>query len=258
MISSLPLKGKEILITRGAEQAVPFSQYIERLGGVAHAVPLLAFRAYEDKRESVFIKQIDHYDWVVFTSQNAVDFFLKFLRKYSVSFASLNVSIGAVGSKTEEYLSQLGFSVAFRPSRFTAEDFAQEFMELIKRDHNVLIPKGKLASSEIKIRLNTRSQRCDEWIVYETFIPDNSIEEMHSLLSKQTLDVITFTSSSAVRFFLQTLENFQMDVPDLIYACIGPKTKATAEELGLFVQICPNTFTIEEMIKEIIYFYQET
>lgn len=81
MGGSLPLAGKQILITRGQKQAAGFAAEIEQLGGIPHVVPLIAFQPVHDQREEEFLRMLEMFDWVIFTSKNGVDFFFKFCRK---------------------------------------------------------------------------------------------------------------------------------------------------------------------------------
>ncbi|MEI5905656.1 uroporphyrinogen-III synthase [Bacillus spongiae] len=258
MTSSLPLSGRDILITRSVEQSVSFAQYIEKQGGIAHAVPLLAFRSNRDRKEKVTMDHIFQYDWMIFTSKNAVDYFQQTLSHYSLSLSNLQAKVGAVGSKTASYLQSKGIKVDFCPQNFTAEDFAYEFVQRNMKPNKVLIPKGSLAGQSIQTIFHAHHICCDELIVYCTYTPENSLDELQHLLTSKKIDAITFTSSSAVRFFMKALQKRGLSIPETVYACIGPKTKATAESLGLVVQISPNIYTIEEMMKALVNYYQHT
>lgn len=70
------LKGKGVLITRAKEQASSLSRLIEEAGGVPIEVPLLSFIKTMDVYEEVGAS-IQSYEWIVFTSANAVRFFFQ-------------------------------------------------------------------------------------------------------------------------------------------------------------------------------------
>ena len=59
-------------------------------------------------------------------------------------------------------------------------------------------------------------------------------------------DVVTFTSSSTVRHFVDLLGD---DAVPPTVACIGPVTAATARELGLRVDVEATTHTIPGLVQ---------
>ena len=83
------------------------------------------------------------------------------------------------------------------------------------------------------------------------------------LLAKEEIDIITFTSSSTVRNFMQWLTSSEEQGnhsstrlmtanSQLKIASIGPITSQTARELGLTVHIEALEFTIEGLVEAIV------
>jgi len=83
------------------------------------------------------------------------------------------------------------------------------------------------------------------------------------MLEAQKLDILTFTSSSTVRNFMQWLVQCGIDVANSLIrnvtqhaqpkiACIGPITSQTARECGLDVHIEALEFTIAGLVEAII------
>ncbi|PYX83784.1 MAG: HemD protein, partial [Acidobacteria bacterium] len=71
--------------------------------------------------------------------------------------------------------------------------------------------------------------------------------------SRREPKVITFTSSSTVRNFVDLLGNDHGSVlKDVRLASIGPVTSSTLEQLGLRVDIEAREYTIPGLIKAIV------
>ncbi len=94
-------------------------------------------------------------------------------------------------------------------------------------------------------------------------IDDEQGHEVLRLLQAGQLDILTFTSSSTVRHFVQWLADCAPGAavspiahvthnPQLKIACIGPITSQTARELGLDVQIEASEFTIDGLVEAIV------
>ena len=89
---------------------------------------------------------------------------------------------------------------------------------------------------------------------------DRQGREILKLLQRKELDIITFTSSSTVRNFVQWVSSWSscatdytfMHDPQLKIACIGPITAQTARELGLDVDIEAREFTIDGLVEAIV------
>lgn len=248
MTSDLSLHGKRVLITREEQQAVRMKQLVELNGGIPVVVPLLSFRAVSFTPElQSAIQKLYTYDWLIFTSQNAVVFFLELVGLLDYSRLP---KIAAVGEKTKQFLSEKGFAVEFVPTKFVAETFVEEFLPLLHPGTKVLLPKGNLARDVIAPALRKADVIIDDITVYETCMPEKSRPILMDLLKNKGFDVITFTSPSTVEHFMKIVreEGFEGEITDCIVACIGPIARKKAESLGLTVHVEPEIYTVDEMI----------
>ncbi|BCB05022.1 uroporphyrinogen-III synthase [Bacillus sp. KH172YL63] len=247
-----PLDQIKVLVTRGNEGSSDTGALIEKEGGVPILVPLLHFQPHIDAWETSLRNAIHTYEWIVFTSKNGVKFFLEGLNRLGIPLSSYAGKFAVVGSKTEEVCQSHGIPVSFVPDQFTGEDFAGEFLSKMKPSGSVLIPKGNLARDVIATELASAGVPCQEWIVYDTVLPDESVVQLKDLIQKEQVDVITFTSSSTVHHFMKVIEEYSLhdQIRGVPIACIGPITKKTAEKYGLHVNICPEIYTVNEMVNE--------
>ncbi|WP_100331749.1 uroporphyrinogen-III synthase [Bacillus xiapuensis] len=251
-----PLKGKHILITRPRGQADSFIDKIEAAGGIAHAVPLIAFRPAYDKRESAILDQLNTYEWIILTSKNGVRFFFQRLEQLGIRRSRLTAKFAAIGTKTADALKQYGFQAQYVPQKFSADHFAKEIEAGCFRARKALIPKGNLARKKIAETLRQQGAAADEWIVYETIFPEEEKRRLIWLLQEKPIDVITFTSPSAVQHYAAAVEEAGIR-PSALIACIGPVTKKAAIKHGLSVAICPEEYTIEALAAKINHYYRE-
>ncbi|MBM7648920.1 uroporphyrinogen-III synthase [Bacillus ectoiniformans] len=257
-MSGQPLLGKQILITRPIGQSAVFADMIEEAGGVAHVVPLIAFRPFQDEHEHQYLQLLHTYDWMILTSKNGVDYFFSRLKKAGIDLNSLTNRFAVIGTKTEEALRQYGYSAEFMPGKFSADDFAKSIDSGAFSGKKVLIPKGNLARETIAAACRKHGIEADEWIVYETYFPKEEKQRLLSLLTEEKIDVITFTSPSAVRHFVQACEEGSYSLPDdRLIACIGPVTEKAAIQAGMNVRMSPEEYTVHALTKQIINYFRE-
>ncbi|MFD9624930.1 uroporphyrinogen-III synthase [Peribacillus muralis] len=253
MIAFQPLKDYHVLITRGKGQADGLKASIEKNGGTPLLVPLLEFTLPEHIEEAQQrLEALHTYDWIILTSQNGVEYFFKLLGKQPITLPKIAV----IGSKTEEALKRFGYEADFMPSEYVAEGFVSEFIPLLESGTRVLLAKGNLARSVIAEAINEAGSIGDEVIIYHTVLPASSEKELVHLIKNHAIDIITFTSSSTVNHFLQVIERHELGtyIDSIIIACIGPIAAKTAVRHGLSVDVCPDVYTTDAMVADIIHF----
>ncbi len=245
----LPLKGKKVFIPRSGKQGKDLSEKIGKLGGEPYLIPLIAFREGKDPRGREYLNNLNQYDWVIFTSQNGVEFFFQHLADQNI-FLSPKTKIAAVGDKTKESLERQHIKVSFVPTLFSADDFAKEFRDANTHAKKVLIPKGNLARDTIAQSLKSEHWLVDEWIIYDTIFPVESRKRLASLLEHIQLDFALFTSPSTVRHFMEIAKEPKLlnKVKRIEFISIGPVTKKAIEEYGWTVSTSPESYTVDDMI----------
>ncbi|WP_442595292.1 uroporphyrinogen-III synthase [Neobacillus sp. D3-1R] len=245
------LKGKRILVPRGKNEARSFSKLVEDNGGVPVEIPLIAFKAIPPSIEiETMIQHLDTYDWIIFTSNVTVETFLSLNESHTFSLPKIAV----IGKRTAVVLESKGFKVDFIPDEFVAEGFVRDFLPLVLKGMKVLIPKGNLARDYIAEAITKAGALVEEIIIYETYLPEESKIYLKEMILSNQLDVLTFTSPSTVDHFVQVIEEFQLkkEINNCLIACIGPVTKQKLDSVGLIVDIMPETYTVEEMLKSVM------
>lgn len=183
-------------------------------------------------------KLLDHsYDWLIFSSKNAVKYFYPYLKNVKVK------KVAVIGDKTAEYCNELGISVDFVPRDFSQEGFLDEFK--ISEQH-LLLPSSEKARPKLVQQLS----KYNEVVKIDLYRPVpnfKNISQVKSLVRKHQIDAVTFSSSSAVEFYFK-----EDNVPEFDhYFAIGKQTARTILKFNASVKVA-NKQTLDSLIDKII------
>jgi uroporphyrinogen III methyltransferase/synthase len=173
------------------------------------------------------------YDWVLFTSANAVHRFVQPLRDPR-AFGLAKVA--AIGSGTEVALRSHRVVPDLVPNEAVAESL---LAALPSEPRRALLPRAAVARDVLPDGLRSRGWTVDVLDVYRT---------EHRAPAKVDADVVTFMSPSAVDAYVDA--NGTDDVPTV--ACIGPVTAARARERGLTVAIEADEHSAAGLVDRIV------
>src|SRR5579872_3763275 len=121
--SEKPLSGKRIVVTRAPEQAQGMVHELQRFGAEVLLLPLIAFESPRDSRPlDMALHELSGFDWILFTSQNAVRFVARRLEQLGLK--QITPRIAAVGPATAEVARQRGFPVDYIAKNHTAHPLA--------------------------------------------------------------------------------------------------------------------------------------
>lgn len=246
------LQGKRIVVTRSPEQSPAFCQRLAQLGAEPIAFPTIQFVRLPVEPLDAALQQMERYDWLVFTSGNAVQFF--FERVNELGLAPGLPRVAASGSATAAKLAALGVAVDFVPDDFVGEELVAGLGDLIGQ--RVLLPRARIGRPKIVEMLRQRGAMVDDVPLYDTATAEVAPEALAEL--QKGVDAITFTSPSSVRNFFQILEDAGAagSIPDsAVIACIGPITAEAAREQGLNVAVVPDEYTIDGLIEALSKFF---
>lgn len=241
--SSLPLKGKRILVTRPKTGA-------ERLAGSLRALGanVLSFPAIETRPIPFSVPVLSGFTHMVFTSATGVQAFFQGLRKEGKDARSFyGLRILAVGKETASALERYGISPDFLPQVHTGQALAQEALEKgeITALSRPLWPCAKTPSPDLERTWEQAGISLTSLAVYETVFPP------FSSIAPDEVDLITFTSQSCVESFAAGVKKPEA-FSHLPAVCIGPKTAQAAEQYFSHIAIAPaaNMAAMVNTIKE--------
>lgn len=247
-----PLFGKRILVTRARAQASEFADLLEANGAEVIQFPTIEIRSLAI--DSAEIPSPEQYNWVIFTSVNAVEIYYQHLREKGVDTRVFGgCSVCAVGPKTVAALNRIGIIPDFVPSHSSGRVVASEIENV--QGKKILLPRAKIAPADLPNTLRKRGAHVDDVPLYGTVkVKSENSEVIQKDLLEGRIDFVTFTSSSTVTNFLEmfpmhTAKNLLENVR---VAVIGPTTEATAVEHGVRVHVVAKEATIESLVKTII------
>lgn len=242
-----PLQGKVICITRSFEQAKKTAELVKKRGAIPFLFPVVKQVPVEENFGFVEDKLRENgYDYIVFTSANAIRFFAQLLEKRGFQIQDLKAKIACVGPQTASQAEILGLEVFLVPDDFLGVSLVDALKKTIPSSAKILYPRPEKVSHDLKEDLEKEGFFVDEVIIYKTIPDDSFVDEAIRAFSEERVDVVTFTSGSTVKFFLKLLEG-RLDLESLLekitVAVIGPSTKKAAEKLGLRVDVVPDNYT---------------
>ncbi|MDT7540911.1 MAG: uroporphyrinogen methyltransferase / synthase [Acidobacteriota bacterium] len=260
-----PLEGRAVLNTRAAAQSAEFAAALERYGARVISCPAIEIvepESYEPLDQA--IENLFGYDWLIFTSTNGVEFFLRRFRALGRDVSDLDdLRVCAIGEATTLRLSEAFVHVDVVPQQSKAEGiFAALEGYVGGRDKfdrlNFLIPRAAVARDFLPRALEAAGARVDAVAAYRTVAPHtNERARVEALLAGGAIDCVTFTSASTVRNFAQLFDanDLKFILGETIVACIGDVTAAAAEEYGLRVHVRPNETTTNALAQAIANYF---
>jgi len=255
------LHGRRIVLTRARAQVGGLAQRIAELGGEAIEFPTIEIQALEDYSAfDAALADIHAYDWLMFTSVNAIEPFFTRLKQVGRSVTDLkHLHIAAIGSETAKRLAAAGISVDMLPARYQAEGILDSLTAEAMGGKRVLLPRAAKARDVLPETLRRWGAHVDVIEAYRTVAPAVDIATLQRLLQRGEVDMITFTSSSTVSNFTQLFGGAPLTaiLGATAVACIGPITAKTVEELGGQVAIIARQFTTEGLLDAIVVYFNQ-
>lgn len=246
LASAAPLARKRIVVTRAPEQAEDLVHQLERLGAEVLLLPSVAFAEPEDPGPlDRAIESLGDFDWVLFTSQNAVRFFTQRCRVLGRmqgndgwNSAGARPLLAAVGPATADAAANQGLPVEFIASQFRGQALAEELAGRVV-GKKVLLPRSDRAGADLPAALRAAGAEVADVVAYGTSLPDSLAPDAADAIRRGEVDVVSFFSPSAFHNLveaigLETLRNLSGRVA---LAAIGPVTAGAIRDAGLLVEI---------------------
>jgi uroporphyrinogen III methyltransferase/synthase len=260
-----PLFGRRILVTRPKAQAADFVARIEAAGGEAIEAPMIRIVPPEDFGAlDAACEHADQYDWIVFSSANAVDAFVDRLLAGPRDLRVLKgVRLCVVGPASGERLVRYGLKVDLTPAEYRADAVVPAMAALgALSGQKVLLPHGDIGREVVADELRRQGADVTEVVAYRTVIAEGEREgepDIYRMLLERRIDVVTFTSASAVRNFVQVLgaEPAADLLRTTVVASIGPVTAEAAAQHNIQSTIVPSNYTVPALVDAIVEYFEK-
>jgi uroporphyrinogen III methyltransferase/synthase len=247
-----PLFGKRIVVTRAQAQASALTERLAAAGAEVIEMPATRIEPCDLAGLRDALGDIAAFDWIVFTSQNAVQVAWDALRAMGLDArAFAGVKIAAVGPMTADALLQRGLAVDVVPERFVAEGLLDALRSREDvRGARVLYVAGEGARKTLERGLIGAGASVERVTAYRSVVDGTDADSLKTRLDRGDVDLATFTSASSVRAFVDLVgAERARRVPA---ASIGPITTEAARDAGLDVAIEATTSTIDGLVESIV------
>jgi len=237
-----PLFGWRVLVPRTKDQAGSVSERLRAYGAVPEEVPTIAVeppRTPQQMERAVRGLVTGRYQWVAFTSVNAVRAVREKLEEYGLDArAFAGVKIAAVGDQTGRALLDFGIKPDLVPEGDqSGEGLAaawQPYDSLTDPINRVLLPRADIATETLVARLNELGWETEDVTAYRTVRAAPPPAPIREAIKGGGFDAVLFTSSSTVRNLIGIAGKPHAVT---VIAVIGPQTAKTAAEFGLRVDV---------------------
>ena len=215
-------------------------------GATAEEVPTIAVeppRSPTQMERAVKGLVDGRYQWVVFTSTNAVRAVWEKFAEFGLDARAFSgVKIACVGGDGRKGAC-LRHRARPRPERPEQESSSEGLLaifpphdDVLDPVDRVLLPRADIATETLAAGLRERGWEIDDVTAYRTVRAAPPPAPIREAIKTGGFDAVCFTSSSTVRNLVGIAGKPHART---IVACIGPQTAETAREFGLRVDVQP-------------------
>jgi uroporphyrinogen III methyltransferase / synthase len=239
-----PLQSKRVVVTRAPEQARELCEALRVLGAEVLLMPTVSFAAAEDTAPvDAAIRRMGEFDWLVFTSQNAVRFFSQRAAAVGVGgggFGSARLSVAAVGPATSGAAAEAGFRVTYLAKNPSGEALASELTRFVG-GKTVLLPRSNRGDDRFLRGLREAGAKVTDVTAYRTLPPGEVNAEALARVRNGEVDAVLFASPSAFHNLCDAIPAAELAQlsSKVNFAAIGATTAKALRDAGVRVAIQP-------------------
>ncbi|MEO5818418.1 MAG: uroporphyrinogen-III C-methyltransferase [Gemmatimonadaceae bacterium] len=228
-----PLFGRRVVVTRASAQATGLRDALAELGADVIELPAMRIAVLDAATLTAALERLGEFDWVVFTSQNAVRIVWDALRhgaRDARAFATAKVA--CVGKSTSDALLACGLAADVVPARFVAEGVLEAMSSREDVRHSRVLYLAAEGAREV-LPDGLRALGCDVEVVrvYRSVSDGAGGDALRAALADKTVDAVTFASASAVRGYIEVVgAELAIAVPAV---SIGPVTSDAIRAAGI-------------------------
>lgn len=232
-MSSLPLDGKRILVTRAAHQAGKLSEGLRALGAKPVEVPVLEIcppASFEPLDAA--LRMLDRYDWLILTSANTIRVLAARAKSLGLRIPE-TLKVAAIGSATAAEAESVGIEVTFVPVSYVAESLLSGLSVELGGGKRILLARAAIARDVIPDSLRAAGAEVDVIDAYRNVMPESAPDKLRDAIAGG-LDAATFTSSSSAEHLAEAARaaGVGFPLPGVAAISIGPITSQTLRALG--------------------------
>lgn len=247
---SRPLEGIRVVVTRAEHQAQGLVAALEEVGARAELFPLLKVIPPKDLRPlERAAAELGLYDWLVFTSANAVEAFLPL----TGGVLPPQLGVAVIGRATAAALGPYGVEPHLQAGESRAEGLVKALAPLINRRQRILLPQAADARPTLAQGLTRAGAEVVSVVAYDKGLPAEARARAQELFASQPLGWVTFTSPRIVEHFVELLGmDWEIRRPQLLAASIGPVTSRALRHWGVEPVAEAATPGDQEMVQAVV------
>jgi uroporphyrinogen III methyltransferase/synthase len=241
-LEARPLFGRSVVVTRARAQASGLAARLAALGARVLEAPAIRIVPRPADELDAAVERIGDFALVVVTSPNGAGLLLEALARSGRDARALaGATVAAIGPGTAAELARGGIRADIVPPRSIAESLVEALEQVPVEGRPVLIARAAEARDVLPEALAARGAAVELLPLYDT-VAEPIGEPLEGA------DYVTFTSSSTVRFFV---ESASLPAGARVVS-IGPVTSATARDLGLEVDVEAAQHDIDGLVEALL------
>ncbi|WP_300349587.1 uroporphyrinogen-III C-methyltransferase [Clostridium sp.] len=244
----LPLFGANICITRSKKQSNSLKWKLKELGAEVTEINSIEIKDTSYNLKD-YIDNLEKYNYIIFTSINAVNLFFDYLVKNKIDIRRIKGEISALGKATEKALIERGMIPSIVGKSFTAYGLFNELKDNIKKDDEILIPCSSLSGDYLFNELSKLKAKVQRVNIYDTVCG-----KLKNPRAFSEVDIVLYTSPSTVKNMESLLGREALK--EKLSISIGPITSKALNERGIPCKEC-KIHSEEGFLDEIEEFFRE-
>lgn len=252
------MSGKVILVTKNRIETEKHFSSLSTSGFEIIYFPTIKIIPVLDSEEvNQKFLTVGEFDWLIFTSVNAVEVFTQLASRKKIMFDT--VKVACVGNETAERCFKKNIKVDLVPNEFSASGLLNEFSKINLIGKKVFIPCSNLSRSELKVELSELGAEVTSVPIYNVTANDeNNLLDELGKIRKNKPDAFVFTSPSSFCFFLKIMDinNAPNYFEKSVVCAIGKTTQSAILDFGVQVNIVPELFSLNGVQDAIKKYYR--
>ena len=253
---SRPLFGKRVLVTRDERPGGRLASALRDAGAEPVLAPMIHVVPPEDwLLVDAALADLTHYDGLLVTSAHAIRFLDERARARGVSLAESGMPVYCVGPETARVTREAGVPVRAIPDgRHDAEGLLDTLVRRFSPSgRRYLFPSADVARAVLPTGLVAAGASVDSVVVYRTLPSELGAAELQALLGETAIDILTFTSPSAVRNFVERLDDAALrTAAGCLVGAIGPVTAEALRGVGLPADVVAESAGVQELVESLV------
>lgn len=224
------LNSRRVAITRDPKDNAAVRARLSSLGARLSEIALIDLVPVDDPTTvDGYLANLENYDWVVFTSPNAVRFIAARIDAIGASIEELsNRRIAVIGPGTDRAVRALGFSPSLMPNVHDSEGLLSAMKPL--DPGTVFLPQSDLADELLERGLTRAGFAVTKVVAYRTVPNRTAADRMGRLLEQGRIDALVLTSPSNLQAL--SLEMGSKAIRAAV-VCLGRRTMMACGQAGI-------------------------